>query len=79
LHITGVDGDWDLEVGNSETSVSFDEYEHNLQTCNCNEYIYLNDVGTNETHKFKIDSVNGITEIGTHHMDWPPMSMVIPM
>jgi uncharacterized repeat protein (TIGR01451 family) len=35
------------------------------QTCNCSDKIYLNDIGTDEVHKFSIGNGGGLTEIGS--------------
>ena len=39
------------------------------EICNCAEYLYLNDTGTGEVHKFSIDPTDGtMTEVGSPWM-----------
>ena len=53
--ITGVDGDWDLEVGDARNAIVFETYEYNLQVCDCKEFIYLNEPAADAVLKFEID------------------------
>ena len=69
--ITGIDGDWELEVGHAVNQIKLMSYPHNLQSCNCSEYIYLNDTGTNEVHKFKVEADGSLTEIGAPFLSMP--------
>ncbi|WP_282776325.1 GEVED domain-containing protein, partial [Phaeodactylibacter xiamenensis] len=39
------------------------------QSCNCTEYIYLNDPGLDIVHKFSVDGGGAVTEIGTPWLD----------
>ena len=52
--ITGIDGDWELEVGNANNAIKGFNYAYNLQSCDCTDYIYLNDPSGNIVHKFAI-------------------------
>ncbi len=38
-------------------------------SCNCTEYIYLNDPGLDIVHKFSVDGGGAVTEIGTPWLD----------
>jgi len=40
----------------------------NAQSCSCTEYLYLNDVGTGEVHKFAVNTDGTITEVGAPWM-----------
>ncbi|SOD90663.1 hypothetical protein [Spirosoma fluviale] len=41
-------------------------------TCNCNEYIYLNEPGSQQVHKFKVESNGNLTEILVGGNPWYP-------
>lgn len=41
-------------------------------TCNCNEYIYLNEPGAKKVHKFKVESNGALTEILVGGNPWYP-------
>ncbi len=63
--ITGIDGDWELEVGTSYSSLTFEDYTFNLQ-CACNEFLYINEIGTDPgVHKFLVNSDGTLDEIGS--------------
>ena len=67
--VTGVDGDWDLEVGSAISSVSVLDYEYSLQTCDCTEYLYLNEPITSNpalgrVHKYAVAADGTLTEVG---------------
>ncbi len=62
--ITGVDGDWELEVGNPSNTISVEEYTHNLQ-CNCTEYIYVNEYTVDATLKFRVNGDGSLTQVGS--------------
>ena len=68
--ITGIDGDWELEVG-STTNLVVKNYHFNLQACNCSEYVYLNEIteNNNAVHKFLVNSDGSFTEIGNPWFD----------
>ena len=64
--ITGVDGDWELEIGTSQSSMHSIRYSGNLQVCECSEMIYLNEIpngGPGAVHKYEINPDGSVTEI----------------
>ena len=70
--VTGVDGDWDLEVGTASNSLKVSNYSYNLQTCNCTETVYLNEVtGGGAVHKYEVKSNGTVTELaGANGIPW---------
>lgn len=71
--VTGIDGDWDLEVGNGQSGIQLPYYKKNLQSCNCEEYVYINDPGaTGPVHKFKIEPDSTFTEIFSDNTTMTP-------
>ncbi len=66
--LTGLDGDWDLEVGDGMDALVIEDYAFNLQSCSCTEYLYLNDLGLGEVHKFRVNADSSLTEIGSPWM-----------
>ncbi len=47
--------------------------EMNAQTCNCTEYIYLNDVSSGgKVHKFAVNSDGSVTEVIKNGDAWYP-------
>lgn len=70
--ITGIDGDWDLEIGTSNSPLKFEQYAFNLQ-CDCDEYIYLNETTDGgKVHKFLINSNGTVTEVLNNGQAWYP-------
>lgn len=61
--VTGKDGDWELEIGQPIAPIEVPDYEGNLQTCDCTDYIYLNDTSLDYVEKFKVTDA-GLVEIG---------------
>lgn len=42
--------------------------------CSCNEFIYLNEPGTSQVHKFKVESNGSLTEVSVAGNPWYPGS-----
>ncbi|MEN0050229.1 MAG: hypothetical protein AAF806_24400 [Bacteroidota bacterium] len=57
---------FDSNDGNSfiDVPVTLEEQDCTVG-CECTEMIYLNDVGTSAVHKFSVDAMSGISEIGS--------------
>ena len=73
--ITGIDGDWDLEVGTASNVLAVQAYPSNLQVCNCTDYIYLNEPVTLSVHKFQINADGSLTEVfggAAQNQPWYP-------
>ena len=66
--ITGVDGDWDLEIGETIAAISVKHYSGNLQVCDCKDMIYLNEIpssGPGSVHKYEVNPDGSMTELLT--------------
>jgi len=82
--LTGIDGDWDLEVGQAKQVIPFPQYPANLQVCNCTDYLIVNDPQNNNgngfVHKFAINSDSTLTEIfsnpPTNTDSWIPSGVI---
>ncbi len=65
--VTGIDGDWDLEIGDNTRSLYLSNYPANLQdtgdVCSCEEYIFLNETDNGAVHKFKVENDGTLTEV----------------
>jgi len=60
-----------IQILNTQPKLWFSriKFAEVVATCDCAEYLYLNDTETGEVHKFSINSSTGvITEIGTPWM-----------
>ncbi len=70
--ITGIDGDWVLEVGSNSQTIEIPGFSYNLQSCNCTDFLFVNDTGPDLVHKFEVLPDGSVQEVFVNGMPFLP-------